>query len=478
MKLLSGTRRDFLKFVGWGTTAFALTTNVPLLNADNKVERPNIILFIADDMTWSDAGCYGNKDVKTPNLDELAVQGMRFTRCFTSTAMCAPTRQQLYTGLYPVRNGAYPNHSRVKPGTKSLAHYLKDLGYRVGIAGKKHYGPANSYPFETVSGSANDYKKIQEFISRDKTQPYCLLVTSGQPHLPWDKGRVGNYEPKRLSVPPYMVDTPETRNALAKYYAEITYLDGQVGKCMEVVDQSGSRDETLFIFTSEQGSVFVHCKWTLYDTGIRTAFIVRWPKRVKAGSITHSMVQYVDVTPTLIDAAGGEPIPDLDGFSFLPVLLGQKDRHREVTYGVHTTRGIHLGSECYPVRSIRTATHKYIMNLNHDAEFSNLVTKRNNGGFWKSWVEKAKMDPDAADKVEMYVRRPAEELYDLEKDPYELNNLADDPKYRPLMDSLRKQLLTWMGQQGDKGIETEMQAFERQGRKKPALSRTGKNTGK
>jgi len=118
------------------------------------------------------------------------------------------------------------------------------------------------------------------------------------------------------------------------------------------------------------------------------------------------------------------------------------------------------------------------MNLNHDAEFSNLVTKRNNGGFWKSWVEKAKMDPDAADKVEMYVRRPAEELYDLEKDPYELNNLADDPKYRPLMDSLRKQLLTWMGQQGDKGIETEMQAFERQGRKKPALSRTGKNTGK
>jgi len=391
---------------------------------------------------------------------------MRFSRCFTATAMCSPSRQQLYTGLYPVKNGAYPNNSRAKPGIKSIAHYLKELGYRVGIAGKKHYAPPESYPFETVAAKADDYAAIENFINRDKTQPYCLVVAYKQPHLPWNKGTPQDYDPKKLMLPPYMVDTTETRNGLARYYAEITYLDAQIAKCMELVDQSGTRENTLFIFTSEQGSAFAHCKWTLYDSGIRTAFIARWPKRIKAGSVTDAMVQYVDVTPTLIELAGGQAIHGLDGFSFLPVLLGQENCHRDVTYGVHTTREIRFTSDCYPVRSIRTAAHKYIMNLNHKVEFSTNVTKRDPGGFWKSWLEKAKTDLDAARKVEMFVRRPAEELYDLEKDPYEINNLAGDPKYRPLTDSLQKQLLKWMEQQGDKGIETEMLAFERQDRAK------------
>ncbi|MHC4528748.1 MAG: sulfatase/phosphatase domain-containing protein, partial [Planctomycetota bacterium] len=292
------------------------------------------------------------------------------------------------------------------------------------------------------------------------------------PHLPWTKGTAQDYDPEKLTVHPYMVDTVETRDGLARYYAEITFLDAQIARCMGLVDQSGTGDNTMFVFTSEQGSAFTHCKWTLYDSGIRTAFIARWPKRIKAGSVTDAMVQYVDVAPALIELAGGKPIHGLDGLSFSPVLLGQKGAHRDVTYGVHTTRGIHNGSDCYPIRSIRTATHKYIMNLNHKVEFSNNVTTRDNGRYWKSWLEKAKTDPDAAAKVQMYVQRPAEELYDLEKDPYEMNNLAGDPKYRRLMDSLRKQLLAWMGQQGDKGIETEMQAFERQGRKKSTAHRS------
>jgi len=463
-------RRGFLKFMGLGAAALTVTSMVSTTGAESKVAPPNILLAIADDMTWSDAGCYGNADVKTPNIDKLALQGMRFTRCFTSTAMCAPTRQQLYTGLYPVRNGAYPNHSRVKVGTRSIVHYLMDIGYRVGLVGKKHFGPPESFPFENVAGNADKHGEIEEFINRDKTQPYCLVVASKQPHSPWSKGRAEDYDPQKLNVPEYMVDTEETRNGLTKYYAEIAYLDGQVGKCMELVDQSGSRDNTLFIFTSEQGSLYPHCKWTLYDTGIRTAFIARWPKKIKAASVTEAMVQYVDVTPTLVKAAGGEKIANLDGFSFLPVLMGKRNRHRDVTYGVHTTRGIIAGSECYPIRSIRTATHKYIMNLNHKSRFSNIITERDRGGIWSSWVEKARTDPDAAKKVEMFIYRPAEELYDVEKDPYELNNLADDPKYRSLMDSLKNRLLAWMDQQGDKGIETEMLALERQGRRKSAAT--------
>jgi N-sulfoglucosamine sulfohydrolase len=428
--------------------------------ASQAADRPNILLILADDQTWHDVGCYGNKDVRTPNIDRLAGQGMRFTHAFTATAMCAPTRAQLYTGLFPVRNGAYPNHSRVYKGTKSIVHYLKALGYRVGLAGKKHFGPPASFPFETVPPRA-----LARFINRAATQPYCLIVASHSPHLPWTQGDARAYDPDKLTLPPYLVDTPETRQALTRYYAEITDFDREVGECLTLVEKSGQANNTLFLYTSEQGAQFPRCKWTCYDTGLRTAFVVRWPGKVQPGAVSDAMIQYVDVVPTLIEAAGGTPPKELDGKSFLPVLLGKADKHREVVYGVHTTRGIIQGSACYPIRSIRTRTHKYIWNLKAEEKFQNVLTAgRDRGGYWLSWVKKAKTDAKAARFVTGYQQRPAEELYDLSADPYELNNLAEDPRHRELKEKLRKQLLSWMEQQGDRGIETELQANSRQGK--------------
>ncbi len=179
------------------------------------------------------------------------------------------------------------------------------------------------------------------------------------------------------------------------------------------------------------------------------------------------MVHYVDVTPTLVDVAGGEPIGGLDGRSFLPVLTGERDTHRDVVYGVHTTRGIINGSEAYAIRSIRTATHKLILNLNHDSMFTNAATK---GSVWASWAEKAKSDPAAAALVKRYQHRPAVELYDVVSDPLEMDNIAERPESGTLVSELRQQLLDWMAEQGDKGVATEMQASERK--------RTGKKGGK
>ena len=449
------TRRDFLRIMGLGAAAVVL----PRAATAAAVDRPNILLIMSDDQTYTDNGCYGNQDVKTPNIDRLAEQGMRFTRAFTATAMCAPTRQQLYTGIFPVRNGAYPNHSRVYDGTKSLVHYLRDLGYRVGLCGKKHFGPAASFPFETVKKGG-----MAEFISRKADQPYCLLVTSHSPHLPWSLGDATAYDADKLTVPPYMVDTPQTRRAMTKYYAEITDFDREVGECMKLVAKSGRADNTIFLYTSEQGGPFPHGKWTCYEIGLHVALVIRWPRRVKASSVAHAMVQYVDVTPTLVDAAGGKPIAGLDGRSFLPVLLGKTDKHNDVVYGAHTTRGIIAGSECYPIRSIRTETHKYIWNLSAETAFHNVLIARSTGGYWQSWVERAKTDKSAARIVNLYQYRPAEELYDVVKDPHELNNLAGDPAHRELKESLRKKLQAWMKQQGDLGKATEMKARERQGR--------------
>ena len=224
---------------------------------------------------------------------------------------------------------------------------------------------------------------------------------------------------------------------------------------MKMVQENGIEKNTLFIFTSEQGSMFPHGKWTCYDIGTHVEFIARWPGHIKPGSVTEAMVQYVDVVPTLIEAAGGEPIKGLDGRSFLPVLLGKTDKHNDFVYGVHTTNGIASGSKCYPVRSIRTKTHKLILNLMPDAVFKNMLIRKDRENFWKSWVKKAKTNPEAARLVNMYQKRPAVELYDLRKDMYELNNIAEDPANRKLIAGLRRHLEDWMKQQGDLGIKTE-----------------------
>jgi len=448
-----------------------------------RAESPNVVIVIADDQTWNHSGCYGNPDVKTPHIDQLASAGMRFTHCFTATAMCAPTRQQLYTGVFPVRNGAYPNHSRVKPGTKSVVHHFRKLGYRVGLSGKKHFGPPDSFPFEnlTTQGDLN-IPKIREFIRRDAEQPFFLVVTSHSPHLPWKEGDAAQYEADKLTVPPYLVDVPETRQALTEYYAEITDFDREVGDVMRVVDRNGHRDDTIFIYTSEQGAQFPHGKWTCYDVGLRTALIVRWPGHIEAGSVASAMVQYVDILPTLLDAAGVDPktidtgLPGapgggdgFDGYSFLPVLLGGRQEHREYVFGAHTTRGIIRGTWIYPIRSIRSRNDKLIWNLNHKARFQNvLTTSKSRGYYWTAWKQAADNGNQKAVKlVEMYQQRPEFELYDLENDPYELNNLAEIPEYAQRLSQLKAELDAWMQQQGDRGIVTEDAAQPHRTQQKP-----------
>jgi uncharacterized sulfatase len=234
----------------------------------------------------------------------------------------------------------------------------------------------------------------------------------------------------------------------------VEYLDGEVGRCLEIVDRAG-RDNTIALFCSEQGIGMPFAKWTCYDLGLRENVCVRWPGRIKQGSLSHAMVQGVDWLPTLLEAAGGKVPEGLDGRSFLPVLLGRTDRHANRVYGVHTTRGIIRGSDCYPIRSIRTERHKLILNLNHRAKFQNVVTT-DRSEYWGSWLAAAKRDAGAARLVERYVSRPEVEFYDITADPFEQNNLAGRREHAAAIASLRKELEGWMQQQGDRGVETEM----------------------
>ena len=425
--------------------------------------KPNMVFIIADDCTFRDIGCYGGQ-AKTPNIDKLAKQGMRFTRCFQAAPMCSPTRHNIYTGLYPVKSGAWPNHTRAYPHVKSIVHHLKPLGYRVTQTGKTHINPREVFPFENFGGGKNpDMKYIDRLFSETAKggKPFCLFACSNEPHSPWNKGDASAYPPAKIKLPPYIVDTPVMRETFSRYLAEISYYDGQVGEILSLLGKHGLSDNTLVMVVSEQGNGFPFAKWTCYDHGLQSAMVVRWPGKVKAGSETDAMVEYVDVTPTFIDLAGGEPVTPVDGKSFLPVLQGKADAHKEHVFGIMTTRGIINGTNAYAIRSVRDTRYKLILNLNHESKFTNACTK---SAAFQSMVTKANAgDKTAKRLVNAYQHRPAVEFFDMEKDPLEMKNLAGHSDYQKHVSRLRTKLNAWMKDQGDQGVETELKANERQG---------------
>jgi len=441
--------------------------------ARQALARPNMLVIVADDLCWRDLGCTGNADVRTPHIDALAAGGMRLQGMFTDSPTCSPTRHALYTGLYPIRSGAYPNHTFVDEGTKSIFGYLRGAGYRVGLQGKQHILPASSFPFEAISDDPDAADAFREFITRAGGEPWLVVFASHDPHSPWTRGPRKLYDPAKLKVPPYLHDNEVTRRNLAHYYAEISQLDAQVGACLAAIADSGQQDDTLVVFVSEQGSSFPYGgKWSLYDNGIHAAAFVRWPGHVQPGSASDALLQYVDVAPTLLEAAGIDPATidtgcadaagnrGFDGRSFLGVLSGKLKEHRQHIFAQHTTVGVNGFREPYPSRAVRDARYKLIRNLMPQNEF--WINGIHGSDLFASWQHDAAGDPRLARRVRYLSHRPAEELYDLERDPYETRNLADDPKLAGVKRRLGQELDAWMKQQGDRGIATELNARERQ----------------
>jgi N-sulfoglucosamine sulfohydrolase len=257
------------------------------------------------------------------------------------------------------------------------------------------------------------------------------------------------------------VDTAETRKGFSNYLAEVTYFDSQVGELVGLLDQSPQRDNTLVIVLSEQGNGFPFAKWTCYDAGLASACIVRWPGKVKPGSVSDALVEYVDVVPTFLEAAGVVRPDILDGRSFVPVLTGAATTHKTHVFGLQTTRGINGGSEYFGIRSVRDARYRYIRNLTPEATFRNGVTS---GQPFKSWKKMAEGgDSHARRLVHDYQhRRRVTRNCSIAKPTHGTAPISrDDPKFAPQLAALRTQLESWMKQQGDEGQPTEMKAFER-----------------
>lgn len=434
-----------MRFALLGLLIFACSVS-QLFAAD----LPDIVVFLSDDHTIVDSSLYGSPDLKTPNMERVAKQGLTFDRAFVASPSCAPSRAALLTGLMPSRNGAEPNHSRPKEEIKKLPAYFQELGYEVVSFGKVgHYRQTPEYGFD-VARHFNYHEDVavpealKWLDARESDKPLLLFVGTNWPHVPWPEPE--DIDPESIKIPLHHVHTPQTRVARARYYQAIKTMDRELG---EVFDTTYKKlgDDTLFLHTSDHGAQWPFGKWTLYDEGIRTPMIAVWPGKIMPGKRTNAMVSWVDILPTLYAAVGQTAPEELDGRSFLPVLTGETETHRDVIFTVHSGDG---NKNVYPTRSIRTARWKYIRNLHPEFKFTSHILGDNRPQpYWGSWVAKAKTVPEAARKVKRYLQRPAVELYDLEADPTEQNNLATDPAHAETLAKFSDQLDAWMKEQGD-----------------------------
>ena len=376
---------------------------------------------------------------------------MRFTHAFAASPLCSPSRCVIQTGLMPHRNGGHKFGTPIRSNIKTMPEYFNEMGYYTAHCGKFHHAPRRRFPYDYIH---REGQRAASFLSSyDRNKPLFLVVCSHPPHTPWIKNT--SYDPAKIKLPPNFVDTPETRADRARYYSDVTLMDSILGDVLDAVDKKGIGNNTLFIYTTDQGSNWPFSKWCVYDGGLRVPFIARWPGKIAAGSTSDSLINLVDLLPTCIDAGGGSVPRKLDGRSFLSVLTGKEEVHRKVVFGTHTGNengGPGVANHC-PARTIRTSTHRYVLNLSPDTPFTTHITGCKSGPHhlphWDSWVEKTKTDPDAKAIVERYQHRPREELYDLTKDPFEMTNLAENPEYAERLKSFRRQLAEWCETQGD-----------------------------
>jgi uncharacterized sulfatase len=354
----------------------------------------------------------------------------------------------------PARNGAEANHSKPRAELKKWPAYFQELGYEVVAFGKvSHYKHTRDYGFDHFSDDGfHQHESIGHAVewlrTRTSTKPLCLMVGTNWPHVPWPETDLG-YDPAALTLPTGSIDTPATREWRAKYAAAVTRADDDLGTILAAAREHLS-GQTLFLFTADHGAQWPFAKWNLYESGVCVPLIVAWPGVVKPGARTAAMVQWIDLLPTLLEAAGGQPPAGIDGRSFLPVLRGDSQAHRDRIFTTHHNDN---RMNVYPSCAVRDDRWKYIRNLRPDAAFTthiDLVSGHlGQRAFFSTWEAAAKSDPAAAAILQRYHARPAEELYDLATDPHEQRNLAADPQHAAPLARLRAELDGWMNEQGD-----------------------------
>lgn len=455
------SRKNFLKKsvtiggAAMGTGILASTTGCGSKEFSKDNDLPNIIFITADNLGIGDLSSYGNVTVKTPNIDRIGEEGAQFSSAFVVASSCAPSRASYITGQYPHTHGvdALPHIALTKflnPFHTTLPDLLKEKGYNTAVQGKWHvspYMPTSWYGYnERLSGIfAEDHvikksDKTIDFIKRNKDNRFFLQVNYKNSH----RDRYGEYhqnpefpiKPEDVKIPEYMdlPDWPDIKEDVANYFSQNMGMEKMVGEVLAAVEDLGLSENTLIMFTSDNGPHYPGMISTLYDRGTAIPLTVRWPKKIKAGQKIDHFINSIDIMPTLLDAAGIQAPKEVQGKSFLPMMTGENDAPiREEIFTELTTHVKHI-----PCRSIRTRKYKYIKNYSDNA----LGLDMNNHDEWAHKLSELPGQP-------WKKPRPKEELYDLEKDPHEKNNVVEDEKYQKVLEDLRKRLSQWQKETKD-----------------------------
>jgi N-sulfoglucosamine sulfohydrolase len=458
------------------STLFALALGL----AFSAFAQPlNILWIVSDDHSAAHVGVYGDPNVKTPNIDGLAAQGMRFNRAYTTSSQCLPSRASFVTGRGPVALGMTRFTTPLPQEYLTFPEVLRNNGWFVGFAGRPHHlqgwsyttnipplyvkhnllTVSNRYDFvrESNYGTAESrrdefFEQLDEFFRLAPTnKPFFLQFGLLDPHRAFSDPNTNpfarQYDPAKLKLPADFPDTPGVRADLALYYGMVSRMDHDVGRALQLLEARGLASNTVVVFVGDNGAALFRGKGTVFELGIRVPLIVRWPGVVKPGSVSDALISGEDLAPTMLAAAGFHPLREMTGRSFVPLLQGRSHAERDMVFSTRSAHGDPLPSNasCFDQsRCVVTRTHKLIYNAMWQipywpVDFFNepfwleLVKLNAQGGLAEPWRRLLFASP-----------RPMFELYDLEKDPLELHNLAGQPAHAAKEFELRLALTEWM----------------------------------
>lgn len=419
--------------------------------------RPNFVWIVADDMS-PDLGCYGDPQAHTPNLDRLAGQGVRFSRAFTHSPVCAPSRSGLVTGMYPTTIGSHHMRSRLISPPPVFTRYLREAGYYVVWKGKTDFN------FEVP---ADAFDSTGDWTKRPADKPFFAFFNLNESHESQIRAQPETFaknterlksgqrhDAARAVLPPYYPDNPAVRRDWANYYDLVTAVDYRVGDILAELERQGVAGNTIIFFFSDHGRGLPRAKRWIYDSGIHVPLIIRWPGTIQPGSVREDLVTFLDFAPTVLALAGIGVPSHMQG----QVFLGPSVKPREYVFAARDRM-----DETYDrIRSVRDRRYKYIRNFHPELPYAQRIAYMElmpTMQVWRRLHREGKLT--VAARLFFAPVKPKEELYDLDSDPHEIRNLADSPDYPRVLQKLRGVLDRWIAETRDMGDIAEVELIRR-----------------
>lgn len=429
----------------------------------SQTKQPNILFLIADDWSFPHAGVYGDQVVRTPTFDRLAAEGALFTNAYTASPSCSPSRASVLTGRYPHQNSAGGNlWSEFPNANPTYVQILEANGYFAGST-RKGWGPGE---FQVTGFSHNpagkSFEDFEAFLKeKPEGKPFTFWFGSTDPHREYvpNTGIQTGMKLQEVNVPGFFPDNDCVRNDILDYYFEIERFDREAGQLIAMLEKLGELDNTIIVMTSDNGMPFPRAKANLYDFGTRMPLAIRWPEKVKSGTVVNDFVNFVDFAPSFVAAAGLDQ-NSMSGQSLWPLLAGEKQDRDQVYLERERHANVRKGNLSYPMRGIRNQDYLYIWNPMPERNPAGNPTVHQSVGQYGDvdhsitkfliMEMEGKAKPGQPDLFQLsFGQRPEEELYNVKNDPYQLRNLAAEPTLSDVKSKMKSTLIQWMAETGD-----------------------------